>query len=68
MLDGALRPQEPEDEAAQGRRGRKKAKEDRPEPKEKASSYSVGTKRKGRDGKMWEVHMTETLNEVWVSL
>ena len=68
MLDGVLKPKLEEDEAARGRRGRKEAKEDKPEPKEKASSYSVGTKRKGRDGKLWEVHMTETLNEVWVSL
>lgn len=37
-------------------------------PKDKASHFGAGTKRKGTDGEMWEVRLNETLHEVWVSL
>ena len=58
--DGVLKPKPEEAAESGGRKGKKEGKE-KPEPQEKASSYAVGTRRKGRDGKMWEVLMTDNL-------
>ena len=69
MLNGELKPKQPEPQEA-SRSKRKAGKEQHgDEPKEKASSYGLGTKRKGRDGKMWEVQTVgDSLAEVWVAL
>mmetsp|Transcript_21236 Transcript_21236/g.64769 ORF Transcript_21236/g.64769 Transcript_21236/m.64769 type:complete len:714 (+) Transcript_21236:223-2364(+) len=68
MVDGRLRSAVEEEESA-GRAKRKKREEDPRQlgqPKDKAAHFSVGTKRKGVDGRIWEVFMTERLAEIWV--
>ena len=58
FLDGTLRSVL--EEQANAKKGKKKGNEIQPEgaPREKPNSYEVGTKRKGVDGKTWEVvHM-----------
>ena len=43
------------------------AAEQQPWPKERAAHFALGTKRKGRDGAMWEVDLGPTGVEAWVS-
>jgi len=68
MVDGRSRAAIESEEKA-GRTKRKKREEDPRQlgqPKDKAAHFGLGTKRKGVDGRMWEVFMTEKLAGVWV--
>jgi hypothetical protein len=68
MIDGRSRAAVEAEEKA-GRAKRKKREEDPRQlgqPKDKAAHFGLGTKRKGVDGRTWEVFMTEKLTEVWV--
>jgi len=62
MLDGVPRVVE---EEQGGRSKRRRKDEQRGQPADKAAHFGVGTKRRGADGRMWEVSMTEKLAEVW---
>lgn len=57
-----------EEEEKAGRAKRRKKEEDPRQlgqPKDKAAHFGSGTKRKGVDGRIWEVRMTDKLAEVW---
>lgn len=55
-----------ESESSRSKRRKRDTRRQTGEPKDKPSNFAVGTRRRGEDGSLWEVRMTETLSEIWV--